>query len=324
MKKLRWLNKNLSVSIPIFLVLGLLTGMLFPVEQLSVLIAPLTLLMVYPMMVGLRPKQLLESGHGSVQFWAMFINFLVIPFIAFGLGRVFFADRPELALGLLLTALLPTSGMTISWTGFAKGNVPAAIKLTIVGLFLGSFLTPFYVHLLLGAELPMKVGLVFQQILMFVAIPLVAGQLTRSVLVRRYGQATFQKEIGPNFPVLSTLGVLGIVFVAMALQAKNLMQSPALVLYIFVPLLLLYAINYVISTFVARKAMRRENGIALVYGTVMRNLSIALALSMTAFGEAGAQAALLIALAYIIQVQSAAWYVKLTDRVFPQEPEIGA
>lgn len=38
---------------------------------------------------------------------------------------------------------------------------------------------------------------------------------------------------------------------------------------------------------------------------------------MTAFGEAGAQAALLIALAYIIQVQSAAWYVKLTGRLFP-------
>lgn len=90
-------------------------------------------------------------------------------------------------------------------------------------------------------------------------------------------------------------------------------------MYIFVPLLLLYAINYVVSTLVARKTMHRGNGIALVYGTVMRNLSIALALSMTAFGEAGAQAALLIALAYIIQVQSAAWYVKLTGRIFPQE-----
>lgn len=317
MQKLAWLNKNLSISIPVFLILGLVAGVLFPVSGLSMLITPLTLLMVYPMMVGLKPKQLLESGHGSVQFWAMLINFLIIPFVAFGLGKVFFAEHPELALGLLLTALLPTSGMTISWTGFAKGNVPAAIKLTIVGLFLGSFLTPFYVHTLLGAQLPMKVGLVFQQILMFVAVPLVAGQLTRGYLVRRYGQDEFQQRIGPNFPVLSTLGVLGIVFVAMALQARNLLQSPLLVLYILLPLLLLYAINYAVSTLVARKAMHRGNGIALVYGTVMRNLSIALALSMTAFGEAGTKAALLIALAYIIQVQSAAWYVKLTERIFP-------
>lgn len=62
MKKLRWLNQNLSLSIPVFLVLGLIAGLLFPVQGLSVLIAPLTLLMVYPMMVGLRPKQAARVG----------------------------------------------------------------------------------------------------------------------------------------------------------------------------------------------------------------------------------------------------------------------
>ena len=61
---------------------------------------------------------------------------------------------------------------------------------------------------------------------------------------------------------------------------------------------------------------RRDDAIALVYGTVMRNLSIALAIAVNSFGEAGAQAALVIALAYIIQVQSAAWYVKLTSPIF--------
>lgn len=48
----------------------------------------------------------------------------------------------------------------------------------------------------------------------------------------------------------------------------------------------------------------------------MRNLSIALAVAMNAFGAAGAEAALVIAMAYIVQVQSAAWYVRVTDRVF--------
>jgi predicted Na+-dependent transporter len=52
----------------------------------------------------------------------------------------------------------------------------------------------------------------------------------------------------------------------------------------------------------------------------MRNLSIALALAMNAFGSASSDAALVITLAYIIQVQSAAWYVKLTDRLFGQKP----
>lgn len=317
MKYISWLSKNLSLSIPLFLLLGLVAGLTLQTEPLSVLIAPLTILMVYPMMVGIKPKQLLVGGDNAVQLWAIAINFLFIPFVAYMLGRIFFAEQPALALGLLLAALLPTSGMTISWTGFAKGNLPAAIKLTIIGLFLGSVLTPFYVKFLLGSEIPVQLLVVFQQILLFIAVPLIAGQITRTLLVRKHGVEGFQKNYAPKFPPFSSLGVLGIVFVAMALKGPSLLQSPSLILRLLIPLLLLYGINYVVSTLIAKKHLSRGDGIALVYGTVMRNLSIALALSMTAFGEAGAQAALLIALAYIIQVQSAAWYVKFSEKLFP-------
>ena len=319
MKYISWLSKNLSLSIPLFLLLGLVAGLTLPTKSMSVLIAPLTILMVYPMMVGIKPKQLLVGGDNAVQLWALAINFLFIPFVAYLLGRLFFAEQPELALGLLLAALLPTSGMTISWTGFAKGNLPAAIKLTIIGLFLGSVLTPFYVQFLLGSKIPVQLMLVFQQILLFIAVPLIAGQITRTLLVRKHGVEGFQKKYAPKFPPFSSLGVLGIVFVAMALKGPSLLESPSLILRLFIPLLLLYGSNYVVSTVIANKRLNRGDGIALVYGTVMRNLSIALALSMTAFGEAGAQAALLIALAYIIQVQSAAWYVKLSEKLFPMQ-----
>jgi nucleotide-binding universal stress UspA family protein len=54
----------------------------------------------------------------------------------------------------------------------------------------------------------------------------------------------------------------------------------------------------------------------MVFGVVMRDLSIALAIAMTAFGKEGMTIALLIALAYVIQIQSAAWYVKFIDFMF--------
>lgn len=60
----------------------------------------------------------------------------------------------------------------------------------------------------------------------------------------------------------------------------------------------------------------REDWIALVYGTVMRNLSIALAIAMSVFKENWSEIALIIAIAYIIQVQSWAWYIKFTDKIF--------
>ncbi|MCB2194104.1 MAG: arsenic resistance protein, partial [Deltaproteobacteria bacterium] len=70
-----------------------------------------------------------------------------------------------------------------------------------------------------------------------------------------------------------------------------------------------------------RWLLPRGEAIALVYGTVMRNLSIALALAMGAFGPQGSEAALVIAVAYIIQVQSAAWYVRFTESVFGPAPQ---
>ena len=91
--------------------------------------------------------------------------------------------------------------------------------------------------------------------------------------------------------------------------------------YILIPLSLIYTANYILSTTVGKWLLSREDAIALVYGSVMRNLSIALAIAINAFGAQGSSAALVIAIAYIIQVQSAAWYVKLTDTIFGKAPD---
>ncbi|MCH8551418.1 MAG: bile acid:sodium symporter [Natronospirillum sp.] len=318
---LSWMTRKLTIAIPIAMGLGFLLGVLGDASALSVLILPLTFLMVYPMMVNLKLKQVLEGGDYKAQGIAQLINFGVVPFFAFWLGRLFFPDTPALALGLMLAALLPTSGMTISWTGFAKGNLGAAIKMTVAGLIIGSLATPFYIQWLMGADIPVDLLAVFRQIAVIVFLPMVAGYLTQRYLVGRFGQQRFKQEWAPRFPPLSSLGVLGIVFIAMALNAEYLTAQPGILLWIIPPLLILYVGNYALSTLIGRWLLPRGDAIAMVYGTVMRNLSIALALAMNAFGTASADAALVIAVAFVIQVQSAAWYVKLTDRVFGPAPD---
>lgn len=320
MKLLSRITGNLTVAIPVAMLLGLGYGLIAPTAWLRTLIVPLTLLMVYPMMVNLKLRTLLVGGDGKAQLLAQAINFAVIPFVAFALGRLWFPEQPYFALGLLLASLLPTSGMTIAWTGFAKGNLPAAIKMTVVGLILGSLLTPLYVQWLMGATVAVDLFEIFLQIVLVVFLPMLAGQLTQAHLLRRHGQQAFQLHWAPRFPPLSTLGVLGIVFVALALKGTTLLAHPEMLLDILLPLFVLYLFNYAFSTFVARRLLPRGDAIALVYGTVMRNLSIALALAMNAFGAAGEDAALLIAVAYVIQVQSAAWYVKFGDRFFGPKP----
>jgi len=323
------INKKLVLAIPIMMVAGFLFGMSTGKEfvgQLKVLILPLTFLMVYPMMVTLNVQHLLEGIRNvKLQLMTQFINFAVIPFIAYGMGIFFFPDQPYLALGMLLAALLPTSGMTISWTGFAKGNMGAAINMTVIGLTLGSIATPFYIQGLMVTRVAVDFYLIAKQITIIVLLPMLFGFLTRQFLLQKYGAGKFKKDLGPKFPALSTLGVLGIVFVAIALKAKTVFDNPALLLSIIVPLFVIYLLNFLISTLAGKFFFKRNDAIALVYGTVMRNLSIALAIAINAFGSAGTETALVIALSYIIQVQSAAWYVRLTDFIFgPTVPELAS
>jgi len=316
MKKLSWLQKNLIFSIPLTMILALLYGYFSEVSYLKNLIIPLTFLMVLPMMITLPIRKVLEGGDMKVQFVTQFLNFAITPFIAFAIGLLFFSDNKYLALGLLLTGLLPTSGMTISWTGMAKGNMPAAIKMTIFGLLLGSLLTPIYINQLMGAEVQIEMAKIIQQIAIIIVIPLILGHLIQRILIARYGMAHYQERLKSQFPPISTLGVLGIVFVAMALKAKTIFHEPMLLVDIFIPLFLLYLSNFIISTMIGKVFFKRGDAIALLYGSVMRNLSIALAIAMTAFGKEGADIALVISLGYVIQVQMGAWVVKFTDQIY--------
>lgn len=320
-KTLAFLQQRLTIAIPVMLVMGFIFGVQVDASPLQFLVLPFTFLMVYPMMVNLRLQELTQLSDLPLQGVTQGINFVVIPFLAFGLGLWFFPDQPWLALGLLLAGLVPTSGMTISWTGMAGGNVPAAIRMTVVGLLLGALATPFYVDFLMGATLEVDLLRILLQIGVIVLLPLVLGQLTRIVLIRRVGTDAYRAHWAPRFPLLSTLGVLGIVFIAMALNAEALLAEPEMLLWILVPLILLYLVTFALSTVVGRLLFARGDAIALVYGTVMRNLSIALAVAMNAFGSEGATAALVIALGFVIQVQAAAWYVRLGNAVFgPPEP----
>lgn len=315
-KILGYLQKNLIWTIPAMMAAGLAAGDLMPVEGLKSTIIPLTFLMVYPMMVNLQIEKVFSVEGQRCQLVTQVINFALIPFLAYSLGLWFFDDQPMVTLGLLLAALLPTSGMTITWTGFANGDINAAIKMTVIGLVTGSIATPFYVKWLMGAVIEIPMLQVFKQIALIVFIPMALGYLTQKGLIRYYGREAYQKDLKKRFPMVSTLGVLGIVFVAMALKSGSILQQPQTLLIYLLPLGLLYLVNFVLSTLVGKLFFSRGEGIALVYGTVMRNLSIALAIAMTVFKESGAEIAIIIALAYIVQVQAAAWYVKFSDRIF--------
>ena len=317
------IKKNLIIAIPIAMALGLLTGSLISPQFLKISILPLTILMIYPMMVSLNLGSVFSRCDLKLQGTTQLINLIVFPLLAFGIGQLFLSDRPLVAFGLLLIGLLPTSGMTISWTGFAKGNVPIAIKMTLIGLVLGAVITPLYGSVLMGKTVSIPLLRTFRQIALVVFVPMVLGFLTQWLLKKKYGAEKFNKKFKPKFPLVSTLGVLGIIFVAMSLKAKAILADPTDIFILLIPLVVFYGLSFTLTSLIGKLFFNRPDSIALVYGSVMRNLSIALAIALTVLGgEQGAEVAIIISIAFIVQVQSAAWYLKLSDRIFgPPTPE---
>lgn len=317
-KFLMLIKKNLLISIFVGMAVGLVVGYNFDVDYFSYFILPLTFMLVYPMMVTLNFHKLVEKSNVKLQLTTQIINFLIFPFIAVVLGLIFYADNPNLKLGLLLIALLPTSGMTISWTVMAKGNLNEAIRMVIIGLLLGGIAAPFYITQILGSEVDVPIMTMVTQVMIIVFAPLIIGYLTQKGLIKKFGAQKFHNGIKQKFPLISTLGIVVMISVAMALKANALINNPSILLDIMLPLIIIYILFILISVFTARTFFNRADGIALVNGTLIRNLSLSLALALSVFPDQGTTG-IMISVAYVLQVQIAAWSVKLTKYIFKPE-----
>lgn len=312
-KTLQKVKQNLLLSVLFALIAGLTTGYFFDTSPLKSLILPITILMVYPMMVPLKISQLFNSCDRKLLSMTQLLNVLIIPIIAIGIGKLFFAENSTFQFSLLLIALLPTSGMTISWTGLAKGDVPSAVRLTLAGLLGGSLLVPLYTQLFtFNTSVPIW-GMI-QRVLFVLLIPLIAGQVTRKLIVKQMGEVEFNQKIKVRFPLISTLAVLLMIFAAISLKAKIILNNPMLILTLFVPIVLFYLLTYTIAGLTLFRTVTKEKAIAGLFGSAMRNLSIALALAVTAMKENAGEAALIISLAFVVQIQSASFVTKLLKR----------
>ncbi len=167
----------------------------------------------------------------------------------------------------------------------------------------------------LGAEVALPFMKITKQILVVIVVPFVLGVITQKVILSRVSDEIFQNRIKPNISLLSTAGVILMVFTAMMLKGKSIVSNPMVILSLIPALLLFYILIFILSTLIGKRFFNRGDAVALVYGTSMRNLSIILALSMTLFAKTGPTMALLTTMAYIIQIQSGALYLKLSSNL---------
>ncbi|TVP95102.1 MAG: arsenic resistance protein [Acholeplasmatales bacterium] len=314
---LQAIHRHIVVSILIAMVLGFLIGIRVDTEGLRRMVTPLSFFMVYPMMVTLNFRSLLERGNWKLQGVTQLINFVYLPLLAIVFGWVFFPDEDNYRLGILLIALLPTSGMTVSWTVMAKGNVKEAIRMIVIGLMLGGLITPLYIGAVFSEAVSVPFGSILSQIGLIVFLPMFLGFLTQRGLVAIFTEERFKTSFKPIFPIFSTLAVVVLIGIVMSLRATMLLNNPAVLPRLLIPIILGYLIMLVTIDFIGRRLFDRADRVALINGTMIRSLSLALAVALTVFAERGPAIALVIALAYVVQVQLAAWYVRRTIRLMP-------
>lgn len=124
-------------------------------------------------------------------------TFLLFPVI--GLVFLFTAGAglgEDLRLGVFYLCALPsTVSSSVALTAAARGNVPAAVFNATLSSLLGVFLTPLWIGLMMrtGSQ-QLELGPVILDLVIWLILPLVAGQLARPVLGTFVGR--HKKRIG--------------------------------------------------------------------------------------------------------------------------------
>jgi len=262
-KKMNVFEKYLTLWVAACMVVGVAAGKLLPqaVEalrgmefgggsQINIPIAVLLWLMIYPMMLKVDFTSVMNVGKKPKGlFVTLFVNWLVKPFSMALLGYIFFKHLflpwigPALAdqyiAGTIILAAAPCTAMVFVWSYLTDGN-PAytLVQVAVNDLIMLVAFAPVVKFLVSGAStLVVPFGTLLWAVFIFIVIPLTAGVITRSTLVKTHGKKWFESVFLAKFHPVSMIALLLTLVCIFAFQAENLTSRFFHVVLIAVPLL---------------------------------------------------------------------------------------
>ena len=298
-------EKYLTLWVILCMTAGILIGKFLPgipsfLEKLefagqNLPIAVLIWIMIYPMMMKINFKSIKNVGkHPLGILISTGSSWLIKPFLMFGLASLFLqiifkafipADLAQsFVTGAVLLGTAPCTAMVFVWSNLAHGD-PAhtLVQVSVNDLLILVLFVPL-VQFLLGVNNVQIPGatLVFS-IVLFVVVPLVAGFLSRVLIIKKKGEKYFSEKFVPKFDGITTLGLLLTLIIIFSFQGDILLEHPLYVLLIAVPLILQ---NIISSTFAYMlcKWTKQPHNIAapasLIAASDFFELSVAVAISL--------------------------------------------
>ncbi len=285
------LDKFLPLYVIISMLLGFLVGMNINVEKYREIFHWLNLAvvisMIYPMMINLRLGELKNSmKQGKQLLIGLTMGLVVAPILMWLLiwgVSLFYPLNPQLALGLMLSMVVPCSSMSIAYTGLSKGNIELATIIVAFSFILAIITVPGWLAIYAASSnLSVPTTLLVITIIEVVFVPMALGIVTRAYLIKKRGTEGFLK-LKPLFPAISLMGMYAIVFLIFMEKAKLIAKKPEMVALALVPLILYYLISLGMLTYLNRvlKIPYRDH-MAITFPSVGKNEGTAMAIAMSA------------------------------------------
>ncbi len=250
---------------------------------------PLALfVMLYPMMIGpdfRKAEQFKENGKyigGN-----LFLNLLISPLLIYALLQIIPIHNPAFVAGMVLIAVAPMAGSAAAFTGLAGGSVALTMVGVTLTLLISIVSVPFYMKLLVGTLIDVPVMKLLYSILIYVVVPLVLGQLTRTLWIHSKGENHFKahKEMLSG---ISMIGMYWMVVMVFGLEGGIVLKHPALALKAILVMGVFYLVLFSLALLIAKLfKFQYENTVSLYYSTC-KNMSISTALAIANFGPLGA------------------------------------
>ncbi len=247
-KKMSFFDKYLTVWVAICMVVGIGLGKVIPDavaslrglefgegSQINIPIALLIWLMVYPMMLKVDFSSVMNVGKNPKGlFVTLFVNWIVKPFSMALLGYIFFrlifspwitpSEADQYIAGSIILAAAPCTAMVFVWSYLTDGDPGyTLVQVSVNDLLMLVLFAPIVKYLVAGASnLIVPFSVLFTSVVVFIVIPLAAGVITRTLLLKSKGPDWFNNVFLPTLHPVAISALLATLVLIFAFQADNI------------------------------------------------------------------------------------------------------
>ena len=259
-KHIGFFAKYLSVWVAVCIALGVAVGVFFPAfpetlsrfeyAKVSMPVAILIWLMIYPMMLKVDFKSIVNAGkRPKGLIITLVVNWLVKPFTMYLFAWLFLKVifKPfipddlaaEYIAGAVLLGAAPCTAMVFVWSYLSDGDPGyTVVQVAVNDLVILVAFAPIVAFLLGVGDIAVPMDTLLLSVALFVVIPLGAGYLTRSALVKRRGLDWFENVFCKKFDGITEAGLLLTLVILFAFQGETILSNPLVILLIAVPLVI--------------------------------------------------------------------------------------